>query len=91
MTTADPDLPPYEAGRLLSAPFPERVRLVCRTWASQVTPNPFIVLVKWKIVYAASGPLEEGHTELEPMRALQPWPTGEYAEALVRGRSGATA
>jgi hypothetical protein len=26
-----------------------------------------------------------------PMRAVQPWPTGEYAEALLRGRSGGSA
>ena len=44
----DPDLPPYDPQRILSAPFPERVRLVCRTWASQVNPNPFIVtLMYW--------------------------------------------
>lgn len=45
------DLPPYEPARLLAAPFPERVRLVCRTWASQVFPNPPIVLVMYWLKY----------------------------------------
>jgi Transmembrane protein of unknown function (DUF3556) len=44
MTTSTPDLPPYEPRRLLSAPFPERVRLLCRAWASQVAPNSKIVM-----------------------------------------------
>jgi hypothetical protein len=35
--------------------------------------------------------LEEGETEIAPMRALQPWPAGEHAEALLRGRARATA
>jgi hypothetical protein len=51
MTTAEPDLPPYEPSRLLSAPFPEKVRLVCRTWAAQEFPNPFIVLVLYWTKY----------------------------------------
>ena len=51
MTTADPDLPPYEPSRLLSAPFSEKVRLVCRTWAAQEYPNPFIVLVMYWVKY----------------------------------------
>ncbi len=55
-TTPDSDLPPYDIGRILSAPFPERVRLVCRSWASQTNPNPFIVLVmywaKYLLVFA---------------------------------------
>ena len=49
--SADPDLPPYGPARLLAAPFPERVRLVCRTWASQVNPNPPIVLVMYWTKY----------------------------------------
>ncbi len=47
MTTTDADLPPYDAQRILTAAFPERVRLACRTWASQVNPNPFIVVVMY--------------------------------------------
>lgn len=45
------DLPPYDPQRLLSAPFPERVRLVCRTWASQVHPNPMIVMAMYWTKY----------------------------------------
>jgi hypothetical protein len=45
--TSEADLPPYEPSRIISAPFPERVRLVCRTWASQVNPNPPIVLAMY--------------------------------------------
>jgi hypothetical protein len=57
MTTSAPDLPPYDPARVLSAPFPERVRLVCRTWASQVNPNPMIVLVMYwaKYVFLFAG------------------------------------
>ncbi len=47
MTTSEPDLPPYDSRRILQAPFPQRVRLVCRTWASQVNPNPFMVTVMY--------------------------------------------
>ena len=51
MTAPDSDLPPYDVGRVLSAPFPERVQLVCRTWAAQIHPNPFIVLVLYWAKY----------------------------------------
>ena len=51
MTAPDTDLPPYDAERVLSAPFPERVQLVCRSWAAQVYPNPFIVLVLYWVKY----------------------------------------
>jgi hypothetical protein len=51
MTNAETDLPPYEPKRILGAPFPERVRLVCRTWASQVNPNPLVVLVIYWVKY----------------------------------------
>jgi len=50
-TTAGPDLPPYEPARILGAPFPERVRLVCRTSASQVNPNPVIVMAMYWAKY----------------------------------------
>jgi hypothetical protein len=46
-----PDLPPYDPNRLLSAPFPERVRLICRTWAAQVNPNPKIVMALYWAKY----------------------------------------
>ena len=48
MSTAAPDLPPYPVERILSAPFPERVRLVCRSWAAQVNPNrPSVMALYW--------------------------------------------
>ena len=47
----DADLPPYEPERLLGAPFPERVRLVCRTWAAQVQPTPRIVMAMYWAKY----------------------------------------
>lgn len=50
-TSAGPDLPPYEPARILGAPFSERVRLVCRTWASQVHPNPVIVMAMYWAKY----------------------------------------
>jgi len=45
------DLPPYPPERILGAPFPERVRLVCRTWAAQVNPNPAIVMAMYWAKY----------------------------------------
>jgi hypothetical protein len=45
------DLPPYEPARVLGAPFPERVRLVCRTWASQVNPTPMVVMAMYWAKY----------------------------------------
>jgi Transmembrane protein of unknown function (DUF3556) len=45
----------------------------------------------WKIVDAADGVLEEGDTVIAPMRAVQPYPTGKYADAFVRGRTSAVA
>jgi hypothetical protein len=39
----------------------------------------------WRVVDAATGVLREGKTEISPMRAQLPWPTGPYAEAILRG------
>jgi hypothetical protein len=47
--------------------------------------------MRWKIVDAASGVIEEGETLLAPMRAAQPWPTGRYAEAFGRARPAVSA
>jgi hypothetical protein len=47
--------------------------------------------MQWQIVDAASGVLARGETALAPMRAVQPWPTGRYAEAFLRGRPAASA
>ena len=41
--------------------------------------------MNWKAVDAATGVVAEGETEIAPMRSVAPWPTGEYAEALLRG------
>jgi hypothetical protein len=43
----------------------------------------------WKIADAASGVIEEGETEIAAMHDRQPWPTGERAEAFMRGASPA--
>lgn len=48
---AEPDLPPYPMERVLSAPFPERARLVCRSWAAQVAPNQPIVMALYWLKY----------------------------------------
>jgi hypothetical protein len=36
----------------------------------------------WDLCDAATGLIEEGTTDLKRMRDQQPWPTGEFAEAL---------
>jgi hypothetical protein len=51
MTTPESDLPPYEPARMNAAPFPERVRMICRTWAAQVFPNPPVVLIMYWLKY----------------------------------------
>ena len=43
--------------------------------------------MQWKIVDAANGVLEEGETEIDPMRAVQPYPTGRVRGG-VRARAG---
>ena len=50
-TSLVPDLPPYDPQRILAAPFPERVRLVCRSWASQVDPTPPVLLALYWAKY----------------------------------------
>ena len=51
MAAPDSDLPPHDVQRILSAPFPERVRLVCRNWAAQVNPNPRAVMALYWAKY----------------------------------------
>ena len=51
MASSESDLPPYPVERLLGAPFPERIRLVCRTWASQVNATPFAVIAGYWAKY----------------------------------------
>ena len=45
--------------------------------------------MKWRIVDAAAGLLETGETDIPAMKDETPYPDGEYAEALRRGRRGA--
>jgi len=45
MTTAD--LPPYDPQRVVSAPFPERVRLACVTWANASPNLPSVMALYW--------------------------------------------
>jgi hypothetical protein len=42
--------------------------------------------MKWRIADAAKGVVHQGETEIGPMRAVQPWPTGHWADALLRER-----
>src|SRR5215470_6193325 len=49
--STDADLPPYEPARLLGAAFPERVRLVCRSFAAQAHPTPRIVMAMYWTKY----------------------------------------
>jgi hypothetical protein len=43
----------------------------------------------WRVFDAATGLVDEGHTEIAPLRAVQPWPTGEYARAFERAGADA--
>jgi hypothetical protein len=45
------DLPPYPVSEVLAKPFPERMRLVCRMWATQITATPFSVIVLYWLKY----------------------------------------
>ena len=47
MTTAGADLPPYDPQRIVSAPFPERVRLACVTWANASPNLPSVMALYW--------------------------------------------
>jgi hypothetical protein len=42
-----PDLPPYDPQRFVSAPFPERVRLACITWADSSPNRPIVMALYW--------------------------------------------
>ena len=45
--TDSTDLPPYEPHRILNAPFPERVRLACVTWANASPNRPSVMALYW--------------------------------------------
>ena len=47
MSTANADLPPYDPQRIVSAPFPERVRLACVTWANASPNVPSVMALYW--------------------------------------------
>jgi hypothetical protein len=51
MPIAESDLPPYDLNELLARPYPERMRLICRTWASQIHATPFIVVIMYWAKY----------------------------------------
>ena len=40
----------------------------------------------WRVADAKTGMLASGETEIAPLLACQPWPTGKHAEAFRRGR-----
>ena len=41
------DLPPYEAQRIVDAPFPERIRLACTQWANSSPNSPALMALYW--------------------------------------------
>src|SRR3954470_9099877 len=41
------DLPPYDPQRIVDAPFPERVRLACVTWANASPNLPSVMALYW--------------------------------------------
>lgn len=41
------DLPPFDPQRILNAPFPERVRLACVTWANASPNQPAVMALYW--------------------------------------------
>jgi hypothetical protein len=45
------DLPPYEMSEVLAQPYAERTRLLARSWAAQVNPNPLGVLAAYWLKY----------------------------------------
>ena len=47
MNHSESDLPPYDPERLLAAPFSERVRLACRTWANSSPNQPRVMALYW--------------------------------------------
>ncbi len=51
MTTSETDLPPYDPERVLNADFPEKIRLVCRTWAAQIAPNSVAIMAMYWAKY----------------------------------------
>jgi len=53
MTTAQSDLPPFDPQRIVNAPFPERVRLACVTWANASPNLPSVMALYWVKYFVA--------------------------------------
>jgi hypothetical protein len=54
--TGNLDLPPYDPQRIINAPFPERVRLACVTWAHSSPNRPIVMALYWgKYFFALIG------------------------------------
>ena len=53
MPLLKPILPPYDIGEWQAKPFPERVKMVCQSWALQGygTPSPIYIVYILKIVF----------------------------------------
>ncbi len=50
------DLPPYDPERVVNAPFPERVRLACTTWANESPNRVDVMALYWgKYFFALIG------------------------------------
>jgi hypothetical protein len=47
MPTPVADLPPYDPQRIITAPFPERVRLACVNWANESPNLPIVMALYW--------------------------------------------
>jgi hypothetical protein len=47
MTNPAQDLPPYDIHYIQAQPFPERMRLICRTWLFQVNATPVVVYLMY--------------------------------------------
>ncbi|MEE8312333.1 MAG: DUF3556 domain-containing protein, partial [Candidatus Binatia bacterium] len=47
MTHSEQDLPPYDIRWIQAQPFPERMRLICRTWLFQVNATPVVVYLAY--------------------------------------------
>jgi len=51
MPLADSGAPPYSLDDLRAAPFPERMRLISRTWAEQIGATPLVVVGMYWVKY----------------------------------------
>ncbi len=51
MTSTTDDISPHPPARIISAPFAEKVRLVCQAWASGDAATPFFIVVLYWMKY----------------------------------------